>query len=150
VRGGEYYGYCAAKEDRFFGWRLHLICGDTGVPVSDELLPASYHDLTPLLDLVQGLPTHAVLYGDKGYNCGDDEVWLEGEWGVHLIPVRKQNMEPNTYGEWLQLRRQRAVIESVNSQLAAWGVQRLHARTHEGFVIKLLASLLALVVVNAQ
>jgi len=29
-------------------------------------------------------------------------------------------------------------------------VQRLHARTHEGFVIKLLASLLALVLVNAQ
>jgi len=29
-------------------------------------------------------------------------------------------------------------------------VQRLHARTHEGFVIKLLASLLALVIVNAK
>jgi len=29
-------------------------------------------------------------------------------------------------------------------------VQRLHARIHEGFVIKLLASLLALVVVNAK
>jgi len=38
----------------------------------------------------------------------------------------------------------------VNSQLAAWGVQRLHARTHEGFVIKLLASLLALVCRNAS
>jgi len=38
----------------------------------------------------------------------------------------------------------------VNSQLAAWGVERLHARTHEGFVIKVLASLLALVCVNAQ
>lgn len=59
-------------------------------------------------------------------------------------------MEANTYGEWLQLRKQRAVIESVNSQLVAWGIQRLHARTHEGFVIKLLASLFALVVVNTQ
>jgi len=29
-------------------------------------------------------------------------------------------------------------------------VQRLHARTHEGFVIKLLASLLALVCLNAE
>jgi len=37
----------------------------------------------------------------------------------------------------------------VNSQLVAWGVQRLHARTCTGFAIKLLASLLALVVVNA-
>ena len=150
VQGSAYYGYCAAKDERFFGWRLHLICSERGVPVSYELMPASYHDLTPVLDLAQGLPTDAVVYGDKGYNCAEDEAWREGECGVHLIPVRKQNMEPNTYGEWLQLRTQRAVIESVNSQLAVWGVQRLHARTHEGFVIKLLASLLALVLVNAQ
>src|SRR5215472_1623498 len=25
VRGREYYGYCAAKQERFFGWRLHLV-----------------------------------------------------------------------------------------------------------------------------
>lgn len=54
VQGGEYYGYCAAKEQRFFGWRLHLICSETGVPVSYDLLPASYHDLTPFLILPKG------------------------------------------------------------------------------------------------
>ena len=66
------------------------------------------------------------------------------------MPVRKKNMEPNTSVDGLQLRTQRAMIEGVNSQLAAWGIQQLHARTHEGFVIKVLASLLALVVVNAK
>src|SRR3954471_20406538 len=25
VRGREYCGYCAAKEEKFFGWRLHLV-----------------------------------------------------------------------------------------------------------------------------
>lgn len=76
--------------------------------------------------------------------------WRKGECGVPLIPVRTQNMEANTCGAWLQLRMQRAGSESVSSQLAAWGVQRFHARTHAGFVIKLLASLRALVIVNAQ
>ena len=41
-------------------------------------------------------------------------------------------------------------VETVHSQLEAWGVQRLHARTHEGWVIKLLASLFALFGVNAN
>jgi len=34
--------------------------------------------------------------------------------------------------------------------LAAWGVQQLHARTHEGWTIKVLASLFALLCVNAH
>jgi len=108
------------------------------------------HDVTPVYDLAQCVPTGATVYGDKGYNSGEIKAWLEGDAGVRLVPVRKKNMEPNTLVDGAELRRQRAVIEGVNSQLAAWGVQRLHARTHEGFVIKLLASLLALVCRNAS
>src|SRR5258706_8647782 len=53
VRGREYYGYCAAKEETgalwaAFGWRLHLIVTPAGIPVSFDLLPASLHDLTPV------------------------------------------------------------------------------------------------------
>jgi hypothetical protein len=149
LRGDAYYGYCAAKKEKFFGWRLHLACTAAGVPVGFDLLPASLHDLNPVYDLAQCLPTGAALYGDKAYNSGDDEAWLAGEWGIRLVPIRKRNMTPNSAEEGGVLRHQRAVIEGVNSQLAAWGVQRLRARTHEGFVIKILASLLALVVVNA-
>ena len=120
------------------------------MPVRFDLLPASLHGLNPIYDIAKCLPTGATLYGDKAYNSGDDEAWRDGEWGVRLIPVRKTNMTPNSKAEGKAVRHQRAVIEGVNSQLAAWGVQRLHARTHEGFVLKLLASLLALVIVNAE
>jgi len=150
VRGHVYHGYCAAKEEYFFGWRLHLRCSETGVPVGFELLPASFHDLTPIYDLVQCVPAGTCIYGDKAYNSSEIEGWLEGDVGVRLVPVRKKNMEPNSLVHGAELRRQRAMSEGVNSQLAAWGVERLHARTHEGFVIKRLASLLALVIVNPQ
>ena len=100
--------------------------------------------------MAQYLPTGATLYGDKAYNSGNDEAWLDGEWGVRLVPVRKTNITPNSKAEGKALQHQRAVIEGVNSQLAAWGVQWLHARTRMGFVLKLLASLLALVIVNAE
>lgn len=150
VRGAEYCGYCAAKKEKFFGWRLHLIISPDGIPASFDLLPASYHDLTPVHELMERLPSGATVYADKGYNSGDDEAWIEGETGIRLVPRRKENMAPNTLGEWFGLRRYRGRVETVNSQLAAWGVQRLHARTHEGWLCKVLASLFALLCVNAD
>jgi len=43
VRGAEYCGYCAAKCEKFFGWRLHLVITPDGIPASFDLLPASFH-----------------------------------------------------------------------------------------------------------
>src|SRR5262249_15255912 len=40
VRGRSFCGYCAAKKEKFFGWRLHLVCTPAGLPVSFVLLPA--------------------------------------------------------------------------------------------------------------
>ncbi len=114
------------------------------------MLPASLHDLTPVHELMERLPTGALVYADKGYNSADDEAWIEGETGIRLTPRRRENMEPNTLAETFGLARYRGRVETVNSQLAAWGVQRLHARTHEGWTIKVLASLLALLCVNAD
>jgi hypothetical protein len=149
VRGAEYCGYCAAKREKFFGWRLHLVVTPDGIPVSFDLVPASYHDLTPIHELMERLPGGAVVYGDKAYNSADDEAALEGETGVRLVPRRRANMAANTLGEWFGLREHRGRVETVGSQLAAWGAQRLHARTHEGWVCKVLASLFAVTCLNA-
>jgi hypothetical protein len=51
VRGKAFCGYWAAKKEKFFGWRLHLICTPQGIPVSFALLEASHHDLTPVHEL---------------------------------------------------------------------------------------------------
>ncbi len=51
VSGKAYCGYCAAKKEKFFDWRLHLVCTTGGVPVAFDLLPGGRHDLTPLHEL---------------------------------------------------------------------------------------------------
>ena len=51
LRGKASCGYCAAKRERFFGWRLHLVCTPTGVPVALDPLPGGLHDLTPIHEL---------------------------------------------------------------------------------------------------
>jgi hypothetical protein len=150
VSGKAFCGYCAAKREQFFGWRLHLICTATGVPVAFDLLPGGLHDLTPVHELTYGLPAAATVYGDKGYNGAADEATILADTGVRLVPIRKANMPPNHWADKLALRAWRKRIEALYSQLEAMGVQRLRARTNPGLQLKLHASLLAVTIANTD
>src|SRR5215211_7614517 len=148
VRGREYCGYCAAKREHFFGWRLHLVCTPAGVPVAFSLLPAALHDLTPVHELTVDLPPEAAVYTDKAYNSAPDEASILAATGVRLVPQRRANMRPNRWADKLALREHRKRIETSHSQLEAMGVQRLRARTNTGFELKVHASLVALAIIN--
>ena len=144
VRGRAFCGYCAAKKEKFFGWRLHLICTPRGQPVAFELLPGAYHDLTSIYELTIDLPKGAALYGDKAYNDATGERFLLDDGGMRLVPIRKNNMKPHEWADEYDLRLYRKSIETVNSQLESMGLERLKARTHRSFDIKVQASLIAL------
>ncbi len=151
-RSRAYFGGCAAKKWHFYGWRLHLICTPSGVPVRFQMLPGAWHDLTPIYELTFGLPKGASVYADKGYISAAVKRALRPTVrrdGIHLVAMHKASMrKPNTFEEWCGLKQYRHSIESANSQLEKMGIQRLHARTNEGFSIKVLASLLALLCIN--
>lgn len=148
VRGYPYYGRCLAKDERFFGWRLHLVYTLDGIPVAFDLIPARYHDLTAIHELTVGLPVGARVLADKGYNCLAEEASILADTGVRLIPSRKKNMTPHRWADEYDLRQYRLRAETFNSQLVNMGIQRLHARTHSGFELKVRASLLALTFIN--
>ena len=128
---------------------MHLICTPSGIPVSFQLLPAAFHDLTPIHELAVVVPPGARLFGDKAYNSADDEASMLAESGVRLIPIRKANMQPH---EWfvdeIELHEYRHTIETVNSQCEKMGLERLYARTNGGFELKVLASIIALACTN--
>lgn len=149
VRGRLFCGYCAAKRAKFFGWRLHLVCTPSGVPVRFSILPAALHDLTPIHELTYALPKHARVFGDKAFNSAADEATIVRDTGVRLVAKRKANMQPHAWFlDELDLHEYRHTIETVNSQLEAMGVQRLRARTNVGFDLKVHASLIALSCTN--
>ena len=85
LRGRISCGYCAAKAEKFFGWRLHLVCTLAGEPVRFTLLPASLHDLTPVHELADALPAGATLLGDKAYISAPDAAAMLAESGVRLV-----------------------------------------------------------------
>ncbi len=33
VAGAQYDGTCYAKNERYFGWKLHLVCDSAGIPI---------------------------------------------------------------------------------------------------------------------
>ena len=148
VRGREFCGYCAAKDEKFFGWRLHLVCSTDGIPFSFDLLPAAYPDLTPVHELTASLPEGATVFGDKGYISDPDAASIFAAYGVRLVSMRRKNMTPNTWADDYDLAQYRKRIETLNSQLEAMGIQHLHARTNLGFNLKAWASLLALAFTN--
>jgi hypothetical protein len=147
-----FFGRCAAKRRHFFGWRLHLIVSGAGIPVSFQLLPASFHDLTPIHELTWVLPDGATLYADAAYISTAVRRALRPTvrrpQGVRVVARHKTSMEPNTWAERAGLREHRQRVETVNAQLASMGVQRLHARTDAGLALKVLASLVAVACIN--
>ncbi len=148
VQGPAFHGYCAAKDEFYFGWQLHLVCDATGVPLAFEMLPARWDELTLVQDLLAPLPEGSAVVADKGY-ISDQDQQLSYIYGrVRLVPKQRRNMTGNTAEDAALIREHRSRIETVNSQLEKMGLQRLHARTNSGFALKVLASLVALTFSN--
>ena len=60
------FGYCASQGTYFFGYKLHALCGLSGVIHSYELSKASVHDINYLKDIRQ-VYHDCNIFGDKGY-----------------------------------------------------------------------------------
>jgi IS5 family transposase len=148
VHGAQYDGECHAKNERYFGWKLHLICDSAGIPARFVLRPARPHDTTAVDDLACRLPFGAILLGDRGYVSEPLCHQLDARYGVTMIAIHRTNMRPNTPAEQRLLRTHRKRIETCNSQLEKMGVARIHARLTTGVSLKIAASLCALSVSN--
>lgn len=146
VRGRQFYGYCSAKKEKFFGFRLHLVTNLKGIPVAMQILPAAYHDLTPIYETTFTLPKESTLLTDKAFNSQPIEATLLS-FGITLMPLRKKNykLQWSFFQErFISLKRRR--IETSFSLLSdLFGLDRLKARTLNGFFLKVHSAALALV-----
>jgi hypothetical protein len=148
ARGRCYCGYVAAKKEKIYGYRLHLLVDASGVPCAFTLAPAGIPDVNLIHELCFMAPWGSEAFGDKAYNCPKEEPGILADEGVRLVPKRKRDMAPNTWQDREVLRSQRNRSETVHSQLTAMGIQRLHARTLDGLERKVEASVLAVSLKN--
>jgi hypothetical protein len=109
------WGYCASQNMHYYGYKLHALCGVTGVIHSYDMTGANVHDLQYLKD-VQWEYHDCTILGDKGYLSAPIQLNLFETANITLdVPYRlnQKNWTPPTWA----YKRFRKRIETVFSQL---------------------------------
>ncbi len=122
------YGYCAAKAQHYYGFKLGLRVSRCGLIIRFPLLPARPHDIQWLDDLVEGFVGLAP--ADKELiDAFRQALWAERH-GVLVVTPPRQNMarshSPQVLGACARLRQR---VETVGAHLTErFGVARIRVR----------------------
>jgi hypothetical protein len=123
------YGYCAAKQLSYYGFKLGLRIARSGMILACLLLPARPHDVQ-FLDALSDGASHIVV-GDKGFIDQVRQTLLAERHAVTLITPPRPNM-PSSWSQAVlhTSARIRKRIETVHAHLTDfWAVTR--SRTHD-------------------
>ena len=93
------WGYCASQGMHYYGYKLHALCGISGVIHSYDMTAANVHDLHYLKDVVWEYHD-CVLLGDKGYLSAPIQQNLFETANITLdVPYRlnQKNWKPPTW-----------------------------------------------------
>lgn len=126
-KGDAGYGYCAAKDEFYYGFEGHLIINFAGVISGYTFAPANKDERDVLQDMSQGL--HGVLIGDKGYIRPSLEEELAAQ-GIDLqTPLRKNMIDTRPASFVQQLLSARRLVETVIGQLTErFNIEKVRAR----------------------
>lgn len=119
-KGEAEYGYCATKQEHYYGFRGHLLISSIGVITAATVTAANIdeRDVCPeLVDSIRGL-----LLGDKGFIRPELQDELN-TGGLYLQTPLRENMKDNRSKVFLKwMKGSRRLIETVIGQLT----ERLH------------------------
>lgn len=126
-KGDATYSYCAAKQERYYGFRGHLVISSIGVITEATIAAANIDERDVCPELVEKI--RGLLLGDKGYIRPTLQREL-AEQGVYLQTPLRENMQetrPKSFLSWLVSTRR--LIETVIGQLTErFHVERVWAR----------------------
>jgi len=108
------YGYCAAKQEKYYGFKLHMAVTPSGIPTNFDLTPANISDGKMTEELIE-LYDFLIAIGDKGYLDQEKQKELERQNKKLITPYRKNQNKRNSEFEQ-KLLRLRKRIETVFSQ----------------------------------
>ena len=149
---GEYsmapdFGYCASQNIYYYGYKLHAICGLSGVIHSYDLSKASVHDIHYMKDV--RLQYHdCSIYGDKGYIGADVQLDLFETAHIRLecpYRINQKDWKPT----FLPFAKARKRIETLYSQLTdQFMVIRNYAKITTGLFARIIGKVSALTVLQ--
>lgn len=150
VRSEDYRGYIASKKRFFYGIRVQLLATSTGIPVEFAFLPGEANDVRGLNALPLALPANSEIYADAAYTDYQAEDDLHATDAITLQIARKRNStRPDSPALAYIKQNTRHYIETVFSTITLRFPKSIHAVTMDGFLLKLVAFILALTLESA-
>jgi len=123
------FGYCAAKDMNYYGFKLGLRISRLGMITHHCLLPARPHDIQSLETLLEGF--EGIAPADKGFIDEFRQSILLKRHGILVVTPPRKNMKTALPEPLLKFcRRIRRRIETVGSQLTG-RFKVDHIRVHD-------------------
>jgi hypothetical protein len=135
-------GYCAAKDDKYFGFKGHVLVTQQGAIKLFEIAPANIDERDILLELSDQFNGNVI--ADKGL-LGEDFVQTLATYGVKLHTPLRSNMEDNRPKSFVNhLMDIRRKVETVIGQLVdRFNIQNIRAKDTWHLLVKASRKVLA-------
>jgi len=137
------YGYCAAKDLAYYGFKLGLRIARSGMITQFPLLPARPHDIHLVDDLVAGM--RGIVPADKGFIDAWRQALLEERHAIVVVtPPRKRMTTTHPLHLHMACKRIRKRIETVGSHLTErFAIARIRVHDLWHFQHRLIRKVLA-------
>lgn len=126
-KGEAGFSYCAAKDQKYYGFEGHLMTSDEGVICGQTFAMASLDERDVIHDIVGNI--QGLLIGDKGYIRPRLKEDMANQ-GIDLqTPLRKNMQDPRPKAYVKELMRKRRLVETVIGQLTErFHIEKVRAR----------------------
>lgn len=145
------FGYCATQEEKYFGFKLHLLTTRTGIPTHFDITEARLHDVKMLEELVSSYDK-LIAIGDKGYHDFKLKDKLLAERKLVVTPDKKnQKRHKNTQTEKYFLKFRKRIEITINQLKDQFNLAKLRAKSTLGLITRIMGIMMTLtlaIVVN--
>jgi len=141
------FGYCASQREHYYGYKLHALCGLSGVIHSYDLTKASVHDIRYLQDVK--LEYHdCSIFGDRGYIGQEVQLNLFESVNIKLdCPYRlnQKDWKPQFIPFAKARKRNETIFSQLNDQFM---LIRNYAKETDGLFARIIGKISAFTILQ--
>jgi hypothetical protein len=136
------YGYCAAKDERYYGLKAHMMIDDKNLITFVTLTSASIDEREVLHNLCGTVSGH--ILGDKGYISKEKHALLKNN-NIEIHTLKRDNMQDNrSQNSKKFISKTRKLIETTFSILTeSFDIAHTKARSIHSYASKIASKILA-------
>jgi len=138
------FGYCATQDEKYFGYKLHLLTTSTGIPTHFDITEASLADIKMLEELTSSF-NKLIVIGDKGYQDFELKDKLLTENKLMITPDKKnQKRQLNNQAKKQFLKFRKRIEITINQLKDQFNLTKLRAKSTLGLAVRIMGVILSM------